>query len=434
MPDIIRTKRSLKEILPKNASMNNYRNHLPPEDAPPPRPRNIDWAPRRRFSPRLWLGLIILAVLVGGFFLLSTTLATATIKITPVQGRLLLNHTFDAFKEPPEGELGFSLVSGLSDVEKKVVPASGSERVSRKAAGTIIIYNNYDEKPQKLVANTRFETADGKIYRISSPVTVPGMTTKNGQNTPGSVEVTVTADQPGAEYNIGLSDFTIPGFQGDPRFDKFYARSKTPITGGFVGEVRKVSDNDRAKAIAELESILRERLVKEAEVQIPKGLILFDDAYFLTFEEVPVDSATSSTALATNQAEITLKGTFHGILFDRRDLSYKVAKDQIPDFDGRELEIKNLADLKFKLLNREDITSEAVEKISFTLEGNAHLVWIFNQAELLTKLQAAPKNDYQSVFAQFPTIKEAEIIFFPPWIQSLPENKDKIKIEINTND
>lgn len=429
----IKIKRSLKEILPRDNGGGNFRNHLPPDDAPPSRPRNMDWAPRRRFSPKALVLVVILVIVAFGGLLISSTFAKATVKITPVQGRLLLNHTFDAYNTSADGELAFKLVSGITDTEKKIVPASGSEKVSRKASGTIIIFNNYDDKVQKLVANTRFETPDGKIYRISAPVSVPGMTTKNGQVTPGSVEVTVTADQPGAEYNIGLTDFTVPGFKDDPRYTKFYARSKTEMTGGIVGEVKKVAPADKEKAIGELETILRDRMVKEAKLQIPEGFILFDDAYFLTFEE-QLPGSGSSTPSTTDQAEVVLKGTFHGILFDRKALSFKIASDQIPNFDGRELEIKNLSDLNFKLLNRDAITGPEVEKISFTLEGNAHLVWSFDQNELLTKLQSAERGSYQAIFSQFPTIKQAEIVFFPPWIKSIPENKDKIIVEVNAND
>jgi len=249
------------------------------------------------------------------------------------------------------------------------------------------------------------------------------MTVKNGERSPGAVDVTVTADQPGEQYNIGPTDFTIPGFQGDPRFDKFYARSKTPLTGGYEGEVKKVAPADKARAISELKEIITGRLINEIKFQIPENFVLFDDAYFITFEE---ELPTGGTAA---EAEVKLAGAFHGIIFNRKNLSYKVATDQIPNFDGRELEISNLPELNFKLLNRDAISPE-INKVSFTLEGNARLVWTFNQAELIGKLRSAPKDSYQAVFAQFPTIKEAEIVFFPPWAKRIPDNPEKIKVEI----
>jgi len=75
-----------------------------------------------------------------------------------------------------------------------------------------------------------------------------------------------------------------------------------------------------------------------------------------------------------------------------------------------------------------------VSQISFTLEGNAHLVWQFNQEEMITKLSQATKDSYPTVFAQFPGIKEANLSFFPPWSTKIPANRDKIKVEVITTD
>jgi hypothetical protein len=120
--------------------------------------------------------------------------------------------------------------------EKSAVP-TGVKEVETKASGQIIIYNAFSSATQPLVRNTRFETPDGKIYRIKQSLSVPGASIKDGETIPGSIEATVYADEAGEEYNISLTDFTIPGFKGGPRFDKFYARSKTPMSGGFMGKI-----------------------------------------------------------------------------------------------------------------------------------------------------------------------------------------------------
>ncbi|PIR45340.1 MAG: hypothetical protein COV09_01980 [Candidatus Vogelbacteria bacterium CG10_big_fil_rev_8_21_14_0_10_50_13] len=432
MPDIIRNRRSLKEVLPRDIGARTMTNHLPTNDSPPPRPKNIDWHPRRRFGPKFLVTLIVLVILIFGGVAVTGYFSKSTIKVIPVQGRLLLNHTFDAYREAPEGELNFSLVSDINDTEKKAVPASGTETVSRKANGLITIYNNHNEQAQKLVANTRFETPDGKIFRIQDQITVPGAKLTDGQQVPGSIEVRVYADQAGSVYNIGPAEFTIPGFKGDPRFDKFYARSTAGMTGGFEGQIKKVSEADKAEAILELKEILKGRLLAEAKTQSPANFILFDDAYFITYEEVLNETLGENASV--DQAEVALRGTFYGILFNREDLSFKVAEEQIPNFNGRPLLIKNLDQMKFALLNREEITGPEVDQISFTLEGNAHLVWQFNQEEMITKLSQAPKDSYQAIFAQFPSIKEASLSFFPPWSNELPDNRDRIKVEIITTD
>lgn len=102
--------------------------------------------------------------------------------------------------------------------------------------------------PQILVATTRFETSDGKIVCLDSRVVVPGATTKDGQLQPSSIDVNVTADQPGPDYNIpACTDpckFTIPGFKGTDKFEGFYGISKNPMTGGNLGSVPMVTADD----------------------------------------------------------------------------------------------------------------------------------------------------------------------------------------------
>ena len=83
-------------------------------------------------------------------------------------------------------------------------------------------------------------------------VTIPGTKVENGKTVPGSKEVDVVADKAGAEYNIGLTDFTIPGFKGSPKFETVFARSKTEMTGGYVGNSQIVTKNAVDIAVAEL--------------------------------------------------------------------------------------------------------------------------------------------------------------------------------------
>ena len=53
--------------------------------------------------------------------------------------------------------------------------------MERKASGQIIVYNAYNDNNQKLIKNTRFETPDGKIYRIQASIIVPGTKVEEGK-------------------------------------------------------------------------------------------------------------------------------------------------------------------------------------------------------------------------------------------------------------
>jgi hypothetical protein len=155
------------------------------------------------------LVLIGAVLIIGAGYVFASRSAGAKVVITPKQQEVSVDSQFNAQKGT-SSTLQYQTVT-ISKDGKMVVEANGDEYVNTKASGTIIIYNNYSADSQKLVASTRFEAPNGKIFRISQPVTVPG---KKG-DTPGSIEAIITADQAGPDYNVGLVDFTIPGFKDD---------------------------------------------------------------------------------------------------------------------------------------------------------------------------------------------------------------------------
>ncbi len=80
------------------------------------------------------------------------------------------------------------------------------------------------------MVRTRFLALDGKIFRLTKGITVPGAKIVEGKIIPSSIEAAVIADQPGEAYNIGpVSRFSIPGLKGTPKYEAFYAESKADI-------------------------------------------------------------------------------------------------------------------------------------------------------------------------------------------------------------
>ena len=96
-----------------------------------------------------------------------------------------------------------------------------------RAFGVVTIFNDTNLS-QRLIRTTRLQSPDGKYYRLTQEVNVLAKT--NGKA--GSVDVTVFADKPGAEYNLPPTTFKIPGFLNDPRYNLIYGKSFTPMTGG----------------------------------------------------------------------------------------------------------------------------------------------------------------------------------------------------------
>lgn len=101
---------------------------------------------------------------------------------------------------------------------------------SKKATGKIMIYNEFSTAEQKLIINTRFESPDGRIYKLAQSITVPGKKIINQQEIPGQIEAVVIAEEEGSQYNIDPTKFTIPAFKGGPKYEYFYGISTDSIT------------------------------------------------------------------------------------------------------------------------------------------------------------------------------------------------------------
>jgi hypothetical protein len=368
---------------------------------------------RRSAPPRHDVSRYVMYVLAGASFIfliivLMLAFSKATLTITPRSTALDFNRPLVAEKSTTTG-LSFEVIT-VGKSSSMEVEATGEQFVSRKASGIITIYNNFGSAPQRLIKNTRFETPDGLIFRIDSSVTVPGKTVKNGASVPGSVDVAIQADEAGVQYNIPPTTFTIPGFKNDPaRFKGFSAQNKEPFKDGFLGNVKAVSPENEQKAIIALEEKLRQNLLKETMAVLPEGSILYPSAFFFATSSVPLTSGTGKNAT------LKLTATSTALVFSEKQLASAIARESISGYDGAPVEVRELSDLSFVLVQpyKKDSTT-----IAFTLRGSAKLVWSFDENELKEALVGKPKKATQSVLSAFPGITPTATVLIRPFFKT----------------
>ena len=198
-----------------------------------------------------WLPWILgTSTVVVSVILIMNYFAGATITVIPKKLTVPMEQKISTLKQPLNGELPFAIMK-ITLEETREVPATGEKTVTSKASGKIYVYNT-QSTAQRLIKNTRFQNPTGKIYRINDSIIVPKATTKNGAIVPGSIEVTVYADEAGPDFNSDPTDFTVPGLKGSAIYEKVYARSKGPLSGGESGTIKSVSDLDLKQASEDL--------------------------------------------------------------------------------------------------------------------------------------------------------------------------------------
>lgn len=382
-----------------------------------------------RNTPRivLWsivvVSIIVLVVIIGNIF------SEAILNITPKSQNVAINLNLIAKSKVSVGDLSYTLFT-LSKDKEEVVPADGEKPVESRSSGRIVIYNNYSTSAQRLVKNTRFETPDGLIYKIADSVTVPGRHAVSGKMVPGSIEVLVYAETVGDEYNIGLTDFTIPGFKSNAeRFENFYGRSKTPMTGGKIGREKTVSEEKMLQARARLEGVLTQELLAEATSQVPKTAVFYDTAYRIRFEPV-----LSGAPVTGNNVALRERAHLTAFFINREELERVVARNSLEDSGDAAVNVPNLSDLKFEMKNGSRYNATSIGPIEFNLKGEASIVWKFDETALKTDLAAKNKNKLLEIISKHPAIVKADVTIRPFWKSDFPKlSKIKILVAPSSN-
>jgi len=283
----------------------------------------------------LLFGILIVIFLVF-YFLTNADLVIITQKASwetqsPVLASKVISENDDSnFKVPAQ-------YMKLSRQINENFATTGIKDVSVKSSGKIKIYNAYSSSAQNLVANTRFLSPDGKTFKITKAVTVPGAKIENGSIIPSYIEVAVVADQPGEKYNISPCKFTIPGFKGSAKYDKFYGESESAMSGGYIGEAKVASQADLDNGRSKLIDLAKISLEEELMSKLPEGFKVLDDAKAFTIEKEEYSVKAGDKA---ESFQISLNASLKVLVFkesDIKDLFTKAAQAKQTELLDKEL-------------------------------------------------------------------------------------------------
>ncbi|MDP3947998.1 MAG: hypothetical protein Q8Q41_04915 [bacterium] len=307
-------------------------------------------------------------------------------------------------------------------------PASGRKQVERKATGSVTIYNAYSSEKQSLVQNTRLLTPEGKIFRLVLGITVPGARVEEGKIIPFSIEVKVIADKPGAEYNVGpVSRFTIPGFQGSPKFQGFYAESKAPMTGGYIGEVALPTAEDLTKGREEIARTLRDVLNGFLRSQLPKDWSAPEGGtQFRIIKETVFDAGDSARVSAQAAGEFSIFAEAEMKLFafraeDARTLAVAGARKEL----GEEMEPVELA-VSFGKVTANFDSGRLQIPASYKGVFAEHI----DRGVFRERAAGKSESDLRTLIATLPGFESARISLWPFWVTRVPANVERIEVRI----
>lgn len=449
-------KRSIQDIVVKRATKQIPKKTPPAQDAVPSRtskkvPKQFEYrteevfyeeletvvrGPSHDFPPvesdthsqKIWwfIAFISVGVLI---FALSFFFSGATVVITPkIVPVTLKNEVFIAKRTAPVDSLGFETMSLSGEVSKTVLSTSSKE-VSIKATGEVMLYNAFSTKGEKFTKGTELVSTNGKIYKTKSTVTIPGYTLdKTKKNIPGSVRVAIEASASGAEYNQEATDLSVKNFSGTKK-EKIYARSVGAITGGQVGMIAVLDDSVRTQVIDELTQTLRQKLLSQAEVQIPKDFLFYPESAKIAVEtkEIPIEG--DQTAISMVQS-----GTMDLVLMNKKTLSKSIAQIADSEYDNAPIYIPELSKLVFSYEPADIPSIKDIPEIRFRLIGDTRVVWEIDTVSIQKSLLGAREKDFKKMTSEYLSVDAAELTITPFWIKTIPEKSEKVTVVVKNID
>jgi len=382
----------------------------------------------------LWTFFVVGIILLVGIFA-YLFFPKAEISITPKNIQKNINLTVEAQKTFPEGD-SLSNVIRLKSflVEEDEVfsfsfDATGQKSsANKKARGTVTIYNNFSEASQILVATTRFLSEDGKLFRLTKSITVPGMKTENEKKVSGEIEAKVIADQSGEKYNIDSTTFKIPGFEGGPKYDKFSAKSKEKMKGGGESEsvLKSVSQTDIDNAEKEVLEKVKSQLAQKIKEQVGNENIFSEDA--IEYEILDYASFPELGAIADN-FEYQIKVRAKYLTFSNTELDEKINKYINENILQREFPVKIArADKKYGKL-KNDFTNNFVE---VELTVNTLLEAEVNSEDIKKELLGKNQEEVDAFIEKHPELKKIDAIILPSFLASrIPKYSSRVKVNIS---
>lgn len=378
---------------------------------------------RRRFF-YLSLSLTVL-LMAGGVYGAIRFLPKADIKITTKKTDWNYNDSLTADKNISQVNAGQKQIPAEIFSSQKnftfSAAATGKKKVQQKASGKITVYNAYSSDTQTLVASTRFMTPDGKIFRLDKNLVVPGAKIIGGKIVPSSIETTVTADQPGPNYNIGpVNRFNIPGFQGSSKYQGFYASSDEAMKGGFIGEVAYPTDADIKSAKENASQQLQDSIEASLALQMPQDFKVINGSkqFNILKQEVNLSVDEKDNFSVYTEAQSVI------IAFRESDMEKAMVTLAQADF-GNNFEIKSYS-VQYGA-GRPDFKQG---KISSAVDFKG----VFDQPVDVTSLKQQALNktegELKMLIFSLPGIEKAVVSFWPFWVKQVPNNLNRVSVEV----
>ncbi len=371
----------------------------------------------RRTRPIVFVLFFLVIISAGALGIIHFMFSHASVKLWPQSREVQAQGIVFVQGNQTAVDFDTSALPGkLFQAEKtltKLFPATGTKTQDAKAQGTIRVFNSQGN-PQILIATTRFMSQDGHLFRSLVRVVIPANS---------FLDVQVAAVQTGPDFNIGPSNFSLPGLAGTALYTLVYGKSSQNMTGGVSKSVSvvAVADLSQAKAalLDEVTRLAKDELAKQ--VQAPWTI----ENSAIDIE--PLDLSTIVKAGA-ELAQFNMKGSV-------RVSALAYQQSQLKDFASHALQTQlqnnealNLRTFALSVSPKDFDAAGGKLSLNFTSKATAYYALNINQVR--TALEGQKKTAAETLLQNFSGVSRFEIRFWPAWLSSVPNNANRVNVSL----
>lgn len=273
------------------------------------------------------------------------------------------------------------------------------------------------------MANTRFISENGKLFRSKSKTAVPAARYQNGNLVAGTIDIMVTAAESGDSYNIGPSNFSLPGLAGTPLYTAVYGKSLQAMAGGSQTQALAVTEDDIAHSKDQLIENLTKLGKEGVGAKIPAGYTLLPG--FMASEVASVSSLAKEGA-ELEQFNVSAKVKATALVFKQEDaeslMKYLLSKTVAPN--------ERIDEQSILVSLQEDRLETVAGAGIIAGTAKAKSLRIVDSTALKNDLNGLSRRDASLLLAGYPGVAQYQLSFSPFWLKRLPRSPDKIEITV----
>lgn len=303
-------------------------------------------------------------------------------------------------------------------------PATGTKTLNTKASGTVRVYNAYSTTPQILIANTRFVSDNGKLFRTPQKIVIPGAHYEGSKLVPGEADATLEAGEAGEEYNIDPSTFSLPALAGTSRYTAFYAKSSSSMTGGSKSQTSQVTQEDLDSAEDSLSDIALENCEKTLQSSLPpEDFIINNDALQADILEITSPAKAGDSA---DNFTLSIKAKATALSFKKSDLeafTKTYIESKVPE--GKQLDQNSIA-ISYSPENI-DLTKG---KIFLNVEISSQIYSTIDEDNIKEAAISKRSEEITAALKQFSELDKFQLRLWPFWANKAPFEKEGVIIKL----